>query len=222
MWFLACFVAVFAARYFLTPPPWLVPPIVPESFLHDRGALAAMTLSPNLYYQHRLAFLLHVAGGIVALVTGLFQFIATLRASRPRLHRVLGRVYVAAVLLGGSIGLPLSFLTLGALPMAIRGRFLPMAIGTATLAVAWLCTGLIAYRRARERRFDEHRAWMTRSYSLTFAAVTVRLVAPILLLATGDPVLALNGGFLSWPLNLVVAEWLLQKPIARKPAADAT
>lgn len=221
MWFLACFVAVFAARYFLTPPPWLVPPIVPAPFLSDPGAQAAITISPSLYFHHRIALLLHVGGGIFALVTGLFQFIGPLRASRPRLHRSLGRVYVAAVVLGGSVGLPLAFLPLRELPPEFRWRFLPMVAGTATLAVAWLYTGVVAYRRARERRFDEHRAWMTRSYSLTFAAVTVRLVAPILLLATGDAVLATNGAFLSWPLNLVAAEWLLRKSAARKATAGA-
>lgn len=52
---------------------------------------------------------------------------------------------------------------------------------------------------------------MTRSYSLTFAAATVRLAGlPILVLAR-DPVVAITCTFWSWILNLVVAEWVIRR-----------
>ena len=60
------------------------------------------------------------------------------------------------------------------------------------------------------------RAWMMRSYSLTFAAATVRLAALPMLVLTRDPVVAITCTFWSWILNLVVVEWLIH----RRPAVD--
>ncbi|HEV2113041.1 MAG TPA: DUF2306 domain-containing protein [Terriglobales bacterium] len=58
---------------------------------------------------------------------------------------------------------------------------------------------------------SEHRAWMTRSYALTFSAVTVRLLSFPLLVVTRDPVIAITCTFWSWVLNLIVAERLLRR-----------
>ena len=55
------------------------------------------------------------------------------------------------------------------------------------LSLAWLWTTGMAFWRPRQRQFDLHRAWMTRSYSLTFGAVTVRALALPLALLSQDP-----------------------------------
>jgi hypothetical protein len=54
---------------------------------------------------------------------------------------------------------------------------------------------------------------MMRSYSLTFGAVTVRLMAVPLLFVTQDPVVAITLTFWSWVLNLMVAEWLVRRAV---------
>jgi hypothetical protein len=46
------------------------------------------------------------------------------------------------------------------------------------LALAWLYTGAKAFSAARQRDFVAHRRWMIRNFSLTFAAVTLRLYLP--------------------------------------------
>ena len=207
LWVFAFAVAFAAARYFVTPPPLMEPPLSFANPAADAGA----NLAPTLYRSHRILFLMHVGGGLVALVVGLFQFIGRLRDARPNIHRALGFTYLTAVLAGAAAGLPLSLLILDAVPPAFRTDFFPMAGSFFLLAIAWGTTSAIALGRARARRFREHRAWMMRSYSLTFAAVTVRLVATILSLLTGDVVFAVNSGVLSWPLNLVVAEWLIRR-----------
>ena len=84
-------------------------------------------------------------------------------------------------------------------------------VGFGTLALLWLSTATLAFVRARQRCFDEHRAWMMRSYSLTFAAATVRLAGLPMLVLTRDPVVAITCTFWSWTLNLVVAEWLIRR-----------
>jgi hypothetical protein len=83
-------------------------------------------------------------------------------------------------------------------------------VGFGTLALVWLLTAALAFARARQRRFDEHRAWMMRNYSLTFAAATVRFAGLPLLVLTLDPVVTITCTFWSWILNLVVVEWLIR------------
>jgi hypothetical protein len=50
---------------------------------------------------------------------------------------------------------------------------------------------------------------MIRSYSLSFAAATVRLVGLPILILTRHPVVAVTCTFWSWVLNLMVAESII-------------
>lgn len=90
MWFLAIAAALISARYFLVPPRLLLP---------------AETLALS---RHHMWIFLHIAGGIVALTVGLFQFVSSLRDGHPRLHRGMGYLYLSAVFLAGCTGLWLS------------------------------------------------------------------------------------------------------------------
>jgi hypothetical protein len=220
MWFLALAAALTSARYFLVPPRLLLPAEI-------------LALS-----RHHMWILLHIAGGIVAITVGLFQFVGSLRDAYPWVHRAMGYLYLSAVFLAGCAGLGLSpdtpvfaahgLTDLTAIDLSIVGlspsflgyrassRFSPdqfflVMLGFGTLALVWLLTAALAFARARQRRFDEHRAWTMRSYSLTFAAATVRLSSLPLLVLTRDPVVAITCAFWSWILNLVVAEWLIRR-----------
>lgn len=59
-------------------------------------------------------------------------------------------------------------------------------VGFGLLACAWLFTTIRGFLRIRSGNDIDHRAWMIRSYSLTFAAVTLRIYIP-LSLAVGIP-----------------------------------
>ena len=109
------------------------------------------------------------------------------------------------------IGLSPSFLGYSASSRFSPNQFFLVMVGFGTLALAWLLAAALAFARARQRRFDEHRAWMMRSYSLTFAAATVRLAGLLILVITRDPIIAITCTFWSWILNLVVAEWLIRR-----------
>jgi hypothetical protein len=224
MWFLALAAAITSARYFLVP-----------RFLMPSEILALS--------RHHILILLHIAGGIVAMAVGPFQFVSSLRDVHPRVHRAMGYLYLSAVFVAGCAGLwllpdtpvfaaqgltdltaiDLSRLGLGPsfLGYSASSRFSPnqfflVMLGFGTLALAWLLTAAMAFGRARQRRFDQHRAWMMRSYSLTFAAATVRLAGFPLLVLTRDPVAAITCTFWSWILNLMVVEWLIRRgaPVA--------
>jgi hypothetical protein len=88
-----------------------------------------------------------------------------------------------------------------------------VVLAFAALSITWIVTSAAALVRARQRRFADHRAWMMRSYSLTFAAVTVRLMAVPLFFVTQDPVVAITLTFWSWVLDLMVAEWLVRRAL---------
>ena len=148
----------------------------------------------------------HVAGAATALLVWPFQFLPRLRAARRGLHRWLGRTYVAACLIGG----------VGGLVMAFGSTAGPVATaGFGSLAAVWIIANTQGWRMAVARRFDVHRAWMIRSFALTFAAVTLRLYLPIF------PLLGfsfLDGyravSFLSWVPNLILAEAYLRGAFA--------
>lgn len=145
----------------------------------------------------------HLVFGSIALALAPFQTWAGLRARRPAVHRLLGRVYVASVAIGAVGSLLL-------LPAFAGSAF--AATGFAVLAVLWLASTAMGLAHARARRFDLHRRWMLRSVALTLTAVTLRLImAP--LLATGWSVVETYEitAWLSWLVNLTVVETMLRR-----------
>ena len=83
----------------------------------------------------------------------------------------MGRIYLGVgVLIGGIAGLIMSTHAFGGTPARL---------GFGTLAVVWLFTGARAYLAIRGGDVATHRRWMVRNFSLTFAAVTLRLYLPI-------------------------------------------
>ena len=154
-----------------------------------------------------LAVALHLAGGGIALGVGAFQLNAALRSRRIQLHRIMGRTYVVSVLIGGLSGLRMAFASQGGMVAHV---------GFGLLACAWLFTTVRGFILIRAGRDLDHRAWMTRSYSLTFAAVTLRIYLP-LSLAFGLPFDSAYPAiaWLCWVPNLIVAEWIfVRRPVS--------
>lgn len=98
--------------------------------------------------------------------------------------------------------------------------------GFGLLAVLWLLTTGAAYARIRARDQAAHRRWMTRSFALTFAAVTLRIYIPLGLalgisFETAYPVIS----WICWVPNLIVAEWLIfrrrPRPASIEPRSAA-
>ncbi|WP_424928050.1 DUF2306 domain-containing protein [Amaricoccus tamworthensis] len=153
----------------------------------------------------RTAFAAHVVAAPVALATGAMQFFPKLRSGRPWLHRWNGRFYGFAVLAGGVGGLVLSVGGAADRPVA--------ALGFGTLALAWLATTAFGIFQARARNFSEHRKWMIRSFALTFAAVTLRLMLPVFFFGFGMTYAEASNwvAWLCWLPNLVLAQWLIRR-----------
>ena len=150
----------------------------------------------------RLALIVHGAVGALALALGPFQFVERLRRTRAVWHRASGRLYLFCILIGGLTGLWLAFYTPGGLA-ATSGFFL--------LAVLWLWTGAQAWRAVLAGDYAIHRAWMMRSYALTFGAVTLRIYLGLGVPLAGipfDQVYAM-AAWASWVVNLLFVEWVL-------------
>ena len=106
----------------------LAAPTFGAPFLADR--IAAMPLAA---YGH-------IAGGAVAMILGAFQVNAMIRQRSLTRHRWLGRIYVAAVLIGAPSGLVLATVSEG-------GMVTHVAFGL--LAVLWFGTTAMAYVQIR-------------------------------------------------------------------------
>ena len=147
-----------------------------------------------------LIFVAHVCAAPLALLLGALQFVVTPRAM-PKSHRWLGRGYVVAVMFGGISGLGLATNAIGG-PIA--------GLGFGLLSILWMYFTAQGIRAARAYRFVEHRRWMIRSFSLTFAAVTLRIYLAACFAAGIDYASAsVFLSWVSWAPNLLVAHWWL-------------
>lgn len=157
-----------------------------------------------VYMAHTAMIVLHVAGAMLAILIGPFQFLEGIRKGRLlKLHRWLGRVYLISVLVGGLAGLYMATLAYGGVVAQL---------GFAVLGILWLFSGLMAYVHIRNKRLELHRAWMTRNYALTFAGVTLRLWLPLLSGLGMDFLPAyLIVAWLSWMPNLIIAEGMVRR-----------
>jgi uncharacterized membrane protein len=145
----------------------------------------------------------HVLFGAIALILGPFQFRRGLLLRRRALHRRLGLVYVICATLTGVVGLYMATYSFGGLTTHL-GFGLLGAFTTATTAVA--------YARIRAHDVSAHREWMIRSFALIFAAVTLRIELPLLIIAHQgqfSPAYAIIA-WSAWVPNLLWAEWYIR------------
>jgi uncharacterized membrane protein len=108
----------------------------------------------------------HILPGLIYLVLGPFQFVRTLRARRPKLHRVMGRVTLVAAVATGVTALAMTS------RMAIGGVVERAA--TVTFAVLFLFALGRAFAAIRRGDVAVHREWMIRAFAIGLAVATVR------------------------------------------------
>ena len=155
----------------------------------------------NAYAHPFLA--IHAAAGVAAIVVAPLQLIARLRERLPVLHRVTGRIYVAACLIAAPTGLVLATGT-SAGPVA--------GLGFGILGLLWASFTFLGVRSVLARKFADHRAWMIRSYAMAASAITLRLMLPLSGML-GLPFLQSYQAiaWLCWITNLAAAELYLRR-----------
>jgi uncharacterized membrane protein len=163
-----------------------------------------------------LAVFGHIAASAVALAIGPFQLSSRLRTRRLEAHRWMGRLYILSVIAGGSSALALAARSMGGVPAHV---------GFGLLGGLWMLTAVVAYQRIKVYDIADHRRWMIRSYSLAFAAVTLRIYLPIAVAVMRIPVDQAYPAiaWLCWVPNLIVTEWwfLRRVPISAQAPAPS-
>jgi uncharacterized membrane protein len=119
------------------------------------------------YWPRRWILLPHVAGGLTAISTGLVQLWLGLTGRTGNLHKALGRIYVFAI----AVGVPAGLLLALSIP-----DHLDFKVGLLGLDLAWALTTSMGMLAIKRRDISQHRAWMMRSYTVTFGFATYRII----------------------------------------------
>ena len=158
--------ASFAWAVLLSSIAYFVWREVPQFFVWTKESYGA-------YYWPRATIVFpHIVVAILALVIGPFQFWPQIRNGYPKVHRILGRIYVVSALLGAASGMVMA---------VISSRGLVNDTGLFGLGFAGLLTTGMAYIAIRKRNFIQHKQWMVRSYVVIFGFVTVRSITTVML-----------------------------------------
>lgn len=147
----------------------------------------------------------HFVGGGIALTLGALQ----LWTQRPSaLHRWLGRAYCLCVLIGA----------MGGGYMAFHSDFgMVTGLGFFIADVLWIYTTALGLRMAMRGNFDAHRRWILRSYALCCAAISLRVLLPLLLMLFSFETSYILVAWLSWSINLLIIEILLARSRTTSP-----
>lgn len=144
----------------------------------------------------------HIIGGSLALLVGVPQTIFRRRVPIAW-HRRLGYLYALAILVSSSAGLLLA--------QTAEGGLIARS-GFSLLALLSLSTTFYGVLAARQGKLFTHRRFLSYSFALSCAAITLRIELPtaIILGWTFDqayPCIA----WLCWIPNLAFAHWLVAK-----------
>jgi uncharacterized membrane protein len=112
----------------------------------------------------------HALAAACALILGPMQFSDRLRQRYARLHRVVGRIYVAGVFIAAPLGTYIQYFEerMG----APRG----FSFAAATDAALWMATTGIALMFILKGKVQQHRQWMVRSFAVAIVFLEVRVV----------------------------------------------
>jgi uncharacterized membrane protein len=170
----------------------------------DAGLVAFKLQKPNFHLTPWVYMLyLHIVTAMLALIIGPFQIFLQPSKARRRQHRLLGYIYIISITVSGVVSLYLSLFATGGW---IAG------LGFIGLDVLWVATTFTSLRKIMVKDIQAHKAWMLRSYALTFAAVTLRIWLGPLVLLLGD----FEAGYrvvawFCWVPNLLVIEAVIRK-----------
>ncbi len=179
-------------------------------FLSFNPVVLTEALRANLL-DHPIPFYVHTTLAPLALLLGIWQFLP--KSRRSPYHRWAGRAYVLSCLVSAVAGFFVAFTT--AMGMAAGWGFV-------ILAVLWFGATLMGYLKGRARDLVAHRRWMMRSFALTCAAITLRLI-----LAIGDASgfdfqpTYIFAAWACWIINLSIIELLIRRIDARPIPAQA-
>ena len=150
---------------------------------------------------------LHVLGGAIFGILGPIQFGRALMPRYGRLHRIAGRVFVAA-------GAAISLSSLGLLWRFPDAYSVAISSGRLLFGIGLGVALTLAMQAIHARDFTRHRNWMIRAYAIGIGATAVSMVFFPIYLITGEPPkgLVADAAFLgAWTGCVVLAEVLVRR-----------
>jgi len=155
-------------------------------------------------YLWALMIRIHIILALIALLTGPIGLNKRLRAKSPALHRWNGRIYMYSIVLNFIPGVYVSFFASGGVWSTV---------GFLVLDTLWLLYTILGVRYIKKKNIELHSSWMTRSFFLTFANMTIYIIVAITHNALNLPygVSYTIAVWCCWPMNLVLAEIAIRK-----------
>ena len=165
-------------RYSWSRPKYLLFAFIGLMIVYVLGHNEYFLVEPHApVWQHYQPFkwylLPHGMAGACALLLGPMQFSDRLRQRFTRLHRVLGRFYVAGVFIAGPLGFYIQFF------QERIGGTRSFSIAALADASLWMLTTGIAFAFILKGKVQQHRQWMTRSFAVALVFLEVRVVAGV-------------------------------------------
>lgn len=188
MWYLLLYLATLyasrACQHIMGSPDHFSP------YFHDK------------YVRHLWLVRCHGVAGSLTLLLGPWLMSGWVRRTWPRWHRRLGRLYFGALVPSLLAGTVLSLMAFGGLWPRL---------GLTVLSLLWGTTAWKAWQALVRRQLRCHQSWMIRHFSLTLAAVSLRIQSAFLVgLGADFPTVYGWLTWTSWVPNLVVAELLIR------------
>ncbi|GIO44340.1 DUF2306 domain-containing protein [Paenibacillus apis] len=147
---------------------------------------------------------IHILLAIISLITGPLGAIKAIRDKSRNFHRWNGRIYVMSIILNFIPGVYVSFFATGGLPSII---------GFLILNSLWLITTILGFWYIKRQRVMLHSQWITRSFFLSFANITIYIIVAI-----SHNLMNFSYGtsytiavWLSWSLNLLGSEFMIRR-----------
>jgi hypothetical protein len=160
-----------------------------------------------------VAFYIHITSSVLAIGGGIFQFFPAILRAYPKVHILIGKIYIASILLLAAPS--------GLIIAAFANGGLPSKVGFSLQCFVWWATTYAAWQAIMRKNWEEHAAMMIRSYAVTLAAMSLRTesYALVYLFGTKPMETYLTVTWLSWVGNFFIAEVLIYFGMAKKMVA---
>jgi hypothetical protein len=143
----------------------------------------------------------HILFGTISLAIGPFQ-LTKLSRRKPKLHKMLGKIYAVAIFMNILI---VPYISLS----ATGGR--SSTIAFLVLNAFWLWTTAMGVIKATQRKISEHKQWILRSYAITWVFVTFRIVVIPFSIFFDSSIAFPIAVYLAIAMNLLFVEWRKKK-----------
>jgi uncharacterized membrane protein len=184
---------------------WALIIFITWTFMHGADHYLAFTKEAlGKYFNYRWFLIAHITAGGGALILGPLQFWEKLRNYSWKLHRIIGFLYLLAILTSSISAVVLAHTTAYAINWAY-------AFSAQVWVSVWIITTFIAYWAAIKRRFKLHKEWMVRSYIVTLAFIVSGLALKLPIVQQLGDFADISPSFfwMGWSVPLFVYEVVL-------------